>query len=178
MTREKTDRLKLAEEIVAVICEENVYAFNSGLARNVVDGLWKLPVGVIQQLHALVVWGSNHAAQPQPASEQPEQPEQAPPEVCPLCLERTGGVAEPPVGQRFALELTRDLRVGGMTWEENSDSIDPGLCDVLRSDFAPHHLIAYYGDSPPPRACSPICQLPADAIEVWTIDESDGAEEE
>jgi hypothetical protein len=172
--REKTDRLKLAEEIVAVICEANTYTRDSGLARNVASELWKLPVGVIQQLHTLVVLGNRWAKQP----EQPEQPEQAPPEVCPLCLERTGGVAEPGEGQRFALELTRDLRVGGMTWGANSDSIDPGLYDVRRSDFAPHHLIAYFGDSPPPRACSPICQLPADAIEVWTIDESDEAEEE
>jgi hypothetical protein len=56
--RVKTDRLKLAQEIVETICEEDVYASDSGLARNVVDGLWKLPVGVIQQLHTLVVLGA------------------------------------------------------------------------------------------------------------------------
>ena len=101
----------------------------------------------------------------------------APLEVCPRCLERTGGIVEPGTGRCFALELKRDLRVGGMTWEKNSNSPDPGLCDVLRSDCAPHHLVAYYGDTPPPRPCSPICLLPADAIEVWTVDHgSDGDE--
>lgn len=97
--------------------------------------------------------------------------------VCPRCLKRTGGIAELPEGRRFALELKRDLRIGTLTWEQSSDAADPSLCDVLRSDFAPHHLVAYYGDSAPPRPCSPICQLPADAIEVWTVDGENEADE-
>jgi len=107
-----------------------------------------------------------------------DRPEPAPLEVCPRCLERTGGIAEPGTGNCFALELKRDLRVGGMTWAKNSESVGPdGLCDVLRSMHAPHHLVTYYGAGDPPRPCSPICLLPADAIEVWTVDDgSDGDE--
>lgn len=101
----------------------------------------------------------------------------APPEVCPRCLERTGGVAVPPEGQDFALELTRDVHIGGLVWARNSATVVPPLCTVVRSEHAPHHLVAYYGDAPPPRPCSPICQLPADAIEVWTVDESEEASE-
>jgi hypothetical protein len=97
-----------------------------------------------------------------------DEPEPAP-EVCPDCLGRTGGVAEPPAGQCFMLELKREVKVGGVTWPANSEGGE--LLNVARSPLAPYHFVAYYGDNPPPRSCSPVCKLPADAIEIWMADE-------
>jgi hypothetical protein len=54
----RTDRLPIAEEIVRKICEANDYSHDSGVARGVVEGLWKLPLNMLQRLHTLVVLGN------------------------------------------------------------------------------------------------------------------------
>lgn len=71
MTREKTNRLPIAEAIVRKICEANVYTFDSAMAERLVNGLWRLPVGVLRELHTLVVRGGNWG--PETSAPKPER---------------------------------------------------------------------------------------------------------
>jgi len=90
----------------------------------------------------------------------------APPEVCPACLERTGGIAVPPFGQHFAVELHEPVRVGGRVWSATDAAEEPGLYPVERSELAPHHLVAVHEGQR-----QPVCLLPAAKVDVWTVDD-------
>jgi hypothetical protein len=100
--------------------------------------------------------------------ERDDRPEAAPLEVCPSCVARTGGIAEPPEGQHFAVALEWPVRVGGRIWPDSDDvreGGEQGLYPVARSALAPYHLVARHGEQR-----QPLCRLPAGSVDVLIVD--------